>query len=439
MDKKILFVSYNFPPVGGGGVQRVVKFVKYIHLYGWRPVVLTVRNPSVPTTDNTLQRDVPNTVKIYRAPTLEPSYHFKSSFSGSNKQEKKKCSILNPVKKAVSGLFVPDMQILWWPGLVVSLLRVLRKERPHCIFVTAPPFSSLIPVSIIGRLFSVPVIIDFRDEWAFSRNQWENLSKSRFHSHCDFVLEKVALKACTNFTAATQSYVTSLQSKHKSCTRNSNFIKGVCITNGYDDDDFALSSIEKRTSAKGGKIRIVYSGTVWRATSLKPFLEAILKIEQNSGKILARMEIDIFGRVVPEERGSYLYKALSRIIKVHGYVGHAEVVKAIVNADILLLTLSGTDGAEKIIPGKTFEYMATGNHILAIVPDGEVCMLLRNHYDNFTIASPASVEQIKTAIIRVIQSKAYSKKNTTDISCFSRICLAKQLAEIFDESISKSR
>ena len=123
--------------------------------------MLTVENPSVPTLDTALLKDIPEGVKIYHAHSLEPSYASKQTFSNADKQQ----GIKVLAKKYITMMLLPDLQILWWPGLVAKLIKAIKTEKPDCLFVTAPPFSSFIPVVVLGKLFGIPVLLDYRDEW----------------------------------------------------------------------------------------------------------------------------------------------------------------------------------------------------------------------------------------------------------------------------------
>lgn len=138
--KKVLMVSYALPPVGGAGVQRSTKFIKYLKHFGWEPIVLSVKNPSVPLYDPYLTADIPINTKIFRARTLEPRYKIKKILSerqDANRYVKAKAEITKWLRNRV---MLPDPQVLWWPGLVLSLWKIIKKESIDCIFVSAPPF-----------------------------------------------------------------------------------------------------------------------------------------------------------------------------------------------------------------------------------------------------------------------------------------------------------
>lgn len=397
--KKVLVVAYFFPPAGGAGVQRPLKFVKYLKRLGWNPAVLTAENPSVPTLDEGLLKDVPTGVKVYTAPTLEPSYAQKQKIAGSDQDS---TCWRQKLKSLVTRFFIPDMQILWWPGLVLHLTAILRTGRPDVVYVTAPPFSSLIPVTILGKIFRVPVVIDFRDEWIFARNNIENAGRGAVVEFFDFWLERLTVKLCSDFTAATQSYVESIRLRHQGATRG----KGVAITNGYDEDDFKGL---KRQRQPDGKFRILYTGTVWKATSLEPFVKGVERLLVDRPELKDVLSVRIVGRVVESER-HYLEPLIRLgIIDIAGYFSHDQVLQEMFDADLLLLTLSALPGAERIIPGKVFEYLATGNRIMSIVPEGEASRIVIASAAFGTI-SPSSVDTIMSQLSEEVSSLG-NKKN----------------------------
>lgn len=424
---KVLIVSYNFPPVGGAGVQRPVKFVKYLRAYGWEPVVLTVSNPSVPVYDPALLKDIPNGVMVYGAKTLEPSYAQKQEFiaTGSNLKSR----IKSLFKRLVANFMLPDLQILWWPDLIFKLVKIIRTEMPKVLFVSAPPFSSFLPVVFVGKIMGVPVILDYRDEWAFSRDQWENAIKHTLAKRLDAILEGYAIGSCSAFTAANTSYVSSICTAYPGV----NAEKGVVITNGYDDDDFKLESHARKVTNDDKQITIVYTGTVWKATSLRNFVTALTRVLELAPSLRDVLMVKIFGRVVGAEQGYFQNDGLTGVMQMFGYIEHDELVKETMAADILLITLSDLPGAGKIITGKAFEYMAAGKHILAIVPEGETKELLSQNYNKITLAGANNIDDIYAALVGIVGNiQKIRETRGNDVAKFSRKLLTGKLAAVFD-------
>jgi len=427
---KVLIIAYAFPPVGGGGVQRVTKFVKYLSAFNWEPIVLTVANSPVPVVDEALLREIPAGVKIFRAASLEPSYTSKKILSESG-EGGAGSKIIRFVKRVLIGVLLPDVQVLWWPSLIYNLISLIRREKPQCIFVTAPPFSSFIPVVAVGRILKTPVVLDFRDEWSFSREQLENASKGMIARGLDHCFEKYVVSKCTCITTATESYLNTLAYRYRLSVG-----KGTVITNGFDEDDFSILQKQSENTTSDN-LTIVYSGTVWKATSLQKFIAALSEVLQTVPEVRSILKFHLFGRVVDTELQSLKTPQLEDIIQVFGYVEHEKLIIEMNKADILLLVLSDLPGAEKIIAAKTFEYMATGKHIFAIVPDGETKKLIVEHYSNVTFASPDDVFDIKNKILHLIDTRGKIKQmRGENVSQFSRKQLTGKLVDVFNKVVT---
>lgn len=424
---KVLIVAYSFPPVGGGGVQRPVKFVKYLRQFNWEPLVLTVDNPSVPLRDESLMNDIPQDIRVYRAITLEPTYNSKKQYAATRKKQTG-FSIKVLLKRIVANLLLPDIQVLWWPGLITQLVKVIRLERPDCLFVTAPPFSSFIPVVAIGKLFGVPVIIDYRDEWLYSRQVWENAVKNPFAFWLDKVLERFVVNNCNALVAVNASYIESLCSSYPQLRKE----KISLITNGYDHDDFAHVKKVVRT---GDVAHMVYAGTVWNGNSLEPLVIALKKLLENKPEYAEHLQVHVYGRVVDSQLDYLQDRSVSSMLQLHGYLDHSRVLEEMFSADALLLTMTDLPGAEKIILGKVFEYLATGKHILAIVPKGETQRILEANSDKLHLLHPDDTEGIISAIKTIVDDLESTRKMSNNlVQQFSRYNLTKELVNVFEST-----
>lgn len=427
--KKVVVIAYSFPPVGGAGVQRPVKFVKYLRDFGWEPLVLTVENPSVPVHDIALLKDVPNGVKVFRARTLEPSYAAKQSFKESRNSG---FNIKSTIKKIISGFMLPDLQILWWPGMTGKLITILRSEKPDCIFVTAPPFSTFIPTIVLGKLFAIPVILDYRDGWLFSRKNWEQANKNRMAYGVDAMLERFVLKNCHGFTAASQRYVTDISDRYSHHWG----AKGETITNGYDPEDFIDREVLKPSHNGNEPFTMVYAGTVWSATSLNNLCTALKKLLGEQPALKERFRLKIFGRIVDNERDCLNSTELQGIVECHGYIEHEQAVREIERADVLLITLSDLPGADEIITAKAFEYMASGTHIFAVVPTGETRTILQENYNKLTVSDSGTIEDIYNGLTWIMtHQEAVRNTMPADVSSFSRKMLTGKLANVLNRVI----
>jgi glycosyltransferase involved in cell wall biosynthesis len=423
--KKILIVTYVFPPTAGAGVQRPVKFVKYMSLLGWASIILTVKNASVPVKDFELLKDIPNRIKIIRTRTFEPSYNLKQKIQKNKVTNSRlKCNIRNLLSK----LLIPDAQILWWPSLIPKLIVAIINYRPDCILVTAPPFSCTIPTVFISKIFKIPVVVDFRDEWIFNRENMENASKGKIAKFTDNYFEKYVVTRCSGFTAATNSYINAIRERHPSCVE-----ENLVVTNGYDEDDFNKIAAVKKVNSK---IRITYAGTVWRATSLKIFVESLKKALSRDPSLRNRVEVNIIGRVVEEEKKYFEDFKTESVINLINYLSHKDLIDEIYKSDILLLTLTDLPGANRIIPGKAFEYIASGKQILALIPNGETEELLKECCNNKAIIRPNDKQEIINYLLN-IKSVYHSRMENTGVAKYSRLAQTRKLLVFIESLISR--
>src|SRR5215203_1214966 len=170
--RRALFVAYTFPPVGGAGVQRTTKFVKYLPQFGWQTSVLTVSNPSVPVRDESLCRDVPASTHVVRARTFEPGYGTKAALAKGRLRRGRSSVFTRVLHRAVTAVLQPDPQVLWNGPAFLSGMRALRSAPHHAIIASAPPFSSLLLGAALSRATKIPLVLDYRDEWGVSNKYW---------------------------------------------------------------------------------------------------------------------------------------------------------------------------------------------------------------------------------------------------------------------------
>lgn len=431
MKKQVLVVAYAFPPVGGAGVQRISKFVKYLPGFSWKPIVLTVKNPSVPVEDIGLLKDIPRDVQVIHTITFEPSYSSKMKFSDVKNQKLSGFSRLAQIvkriiRKIAQYVLIPDPQILWWPGASLGMIKILRKKDTDIIFVSAPPYSSLLLAVFWGRIFKVPVVVDFRDEWIFYRNSSENAAKGKIFDWFDRKMEGWVLRNATLITVASPAYSKTILRDWPNLDQG----KISTITNGYDSDDFEGIKPIHRGKDDNDKFIIVYTGTVWKATSLKTFSRSLDRAIKNGIELNKKVILRIIGRVVNDELPVISEIGQRIAVQLYGYLKHEEAISHMLACDALLLTLTDMPGAEKIIPGKTFEYLAIQKPIIALVPEG-ACkeILLGAKFDNQISFNefflfPSGIEPSKNDLKR-------------DLIDFSRHNLTKKLVDVFYQILNQ--
>jgi len=423
---RVLFVSYTFPPVGGAGVQRLTKWLKYLPRHGWDSSVLTVDNPSVPVSDASLGPDVPMATRVIRARTLEPSYSLKLAVAGGGDGG------AHPARwragfRAIASVFLqPDPQVLWAAG-AVRAGRKLLSEIPHDVIVaTGPPFSSFVVGARLAGRAREPLVLDYRDEWDLSTRYWENRPKDPVSRFVQARIQSRLLRRAKLVIATTERSAAALADK---CRIVRSAARTVCIYNGYDADDFQVSG---SGPVPHDRFRFAYVGTLWALTDVTPLMQALRLLADRSPELAATVEVVFAGRRTDAQSAILASAAgLPFNVTLLDYVDHMSAVGIMKAADALCLLLSEVPGAERVVPAKLFEYMAARRPIVAIAPFGEARDLLEGHPAAYG-CKPSEPSAIAVSIARAVEAKRAGQSvdwQSWNPERFSRARLTAQLAE----------
>jgi glycosyltransferase involved in cell wall biosynthesis len=435
--KRVLLIAYLFPPVGGAGVQRVTKFVKYLPRMGWDVSVLTVANPSVPLLDESLTKDIPADTIIRRSKTWEPDYTLKSSISAgrsgdANARNRVKRFVANALRKCATLVLQPDPQILWVPRAVAEGRRLLREIRHDVILVSGPPFSSFLIGESLSRRSGLPLVLDYRDEWTISNDYFENKQIDPLSRFLHGKMQERVLRAAKGIIATTRNSADSVGSL---CRKAKGTAIVTWIYNGFDPDDFL--PLPPSPSSQSNRIRVVYVGTLWNLTSVEPFVEALKRIANLTPDLAEKLEIVFVGRRTGQQ--AELVEQLRSLpvqLVLHDYLNHSSAIEVMRNCDVLLLLLSDLAGAERVVPAKLFEYMATGRQILTIAPVGEVHRLLDGYPGGRF--EPRDIDGIVTWLtvaVRQHESSVSPQASNWDMTPFTRSDQSRQLADFLNRVI----
>lgn len=371
---RVLLIGYSFPPVGGAGVQRPVKWVKYLERAGWNVTVLTVANPSVPVLDESLLAEIPAVTRIVRARTWEPGYGVKRSLgSASNQPGPQWRAPLRWGKAAIKSLaklaLQPDPQILWYPNAVAAGTQVLR-ETPHdAIVCTAPSYTSFLVGRTLKRRFGLPLVLDYRDEWDLSSQYLEHAQRDRWSQWIQERQQRSVLRAADAVVATTQASVDRIGTRLDALQSSA---KRVCIYNGYDAEDFVDFDNATNYFTTAGKFRLIYTGTLWNLTDVSPVVQAIEQLAATKPVTAGRLEFVCVGRKTPEQQAvlDRLQQTACKVTSLD-YCPHDKVLAWMSSSDALCLLLSDVPGAERVVPAKLFEYLAARRPMLTVCPPGE--------------------------------------------------------------------
>jgi glycosyltransferase involved in cell wall biosynthesis len=278
------------------------------------------------------------------------------------------------------------------------------------------------------------LVVDYRDEWDISNSVWENKISNGFASAIQSRMQRFVLKQASTVIATTALSVAALKQKLQALGKPATTT--ACIYNGFDPEDFAFLD-NCVALPRTEKIKLSYVGTLWNLTSIAPLVTALEQMYATHPAQTARIELEIAGRRTGDQEALLArLKATNVTLTLHDYLDHADALKMMWQSDVLVLLLGDYEFAGRVVPAKTFEYMALRSTILALCPQGEVWSIL-DGIQNATCIAPADVAGIKTFLTSMLEHPTdvvAVEQSQQKIEQFNRVNLTAQLAEVLNKT-----
>lgn len=433
-ERKVLVITYYWPPSGGSGVQRWLKFVKYLPEFGWIPYVFTPENPAFAIQDQSLLKDVPPEAEVIHMPIWEPYnafFKFSTLFGHKKKSAKptdliltSDSSLFQKISTWIRGnFFIPDPRIFWVGPSVSFLSDFISENRIRTVITTGPPHSMhLIGYRLKRKIPSIRWIADFRDPWT----QWGLLNSLKVGSLARIIHRRLESKVLT--TADTILTITPFYAKQLGTLAQR---RVTLLTNGFDEDDFKGFVIEQTD-----KFIIRHVGLVNEKCNPRPFMHAIKELLSEQPDFGNDVKIEFTGEVHPLFK-EFVFKdtEILRVTSFPGNVSHDELINLYGRSSVLLLILTGYKDAEGFLPGKLFEYLATGLPVLAIGPTPSDASLLLEETNAGVMIGDDDTGGIKKQVMIFYQlwkSAGMFDINRTAINIYSRRAKTRELTEILN-------
>lgn len=358
--KKVLIITYYWPPTGGSGVQRWVKFSKYLRRFGWEPVIYTPENPERLATDESLVADLPSDLTVLRRHISEPYaiYHkfFGSSAKGAgvNPLNQQKKTFKQKLVVCLRGnLFVPDPRAGWVRPSVRFLSKYLKDNPVNAVVTTGPPHSMhLIGMGLKQRL-GVRWIADFRDPWT-EMHYFKHMGLFPWTAARHRRLEQQVLEQADAVVAVSAPVRDDFQSRTS--------VPVHLVTNGYDVEDFAAGAPE----LPADRFTLVHTGLFASDGNPLKLWDVLSRKCAEDANFKAQLRIRLAGKTDAEILDALAVRGLSGNVENLGYLPHGETVKLQRSANVLLLPLRQEPEYAKALPGKIFEYLAARRPVLGI-------------------------------------------------------------------------
>ena len=434
--KRVLIISYYWPPTGGSGVQRWVKFAKYLPSEGWQPVIYTPENPEQLAVDESLAAEIPETVEVVKTHIVEPYEIYKNMLrkSGHSKEavevnpvNAQNKSFLQKVAMWVRGnLFLPDPRCLWIRPSVKFLKKYLEEHPVDLIVSTGPPQSMHLIALKLARQTGLPWIADFRDPWT-KIFYFKHLAMSRITKKWHEKMEARVLNEATAVVAVSPL----VQQEFQAMTQTPVEL----ITNGFDECDFNEQPCKIAEGGTDVPFTITHTG-LFAADGNPTVLWEVLGDKCKTCEEFKRLlRINLIGKTDEQIIKAICEAGLKDNLNDMGYQPHARAIDEQRKASLLILPLRKEPEYKAVLPGKLFEYLASWRPVLGVgQPDGAMSMILNNTKTGIVLDW-----EDKKSIARYIDLCWTKHLNgcltveNADISQFTRRNLTKRMAELFEK------
>lgn len=404
--RRVLVLAYFFPPLGGAGVQRTLKFIRYLEPLGWDATVVTTRSRHYPARDPSLLEDVPTSTRIIRTRALPLA-----SWVG---------AVLHRLglRRLHAWVTWPDGGKGWAPFAFFATLRAARRERPDVIFSTSAPYGAHLVAMWVSRRTGIPWVADFRDEWASNPLLSE---PPRILARLSARSERAVTSGARRVVVAADHY--RLEGLDLDDPRRS------VILNGVDNADLPKTALHPPAD----RFVLAHVGTVYDSIDPRPALRALGNLVEQGKIERKKVEVRFVGSIWIED----FRPPQSIWFEQTGYAAHTQAVEEMCSATALLLYIPGSS---LHLPGKLYEYLGSGRPILCLArPDNLAAQLVRDWHAG-VVADPHDETEIEAAILRLwrrwresglpdqpeVRDRAFER--------FSRQAEAKQLAQVLEDA-----
>ena len=345
--KNLLILSYYYPPLGLSGVQRTVKFVKYLPQFGWNPIVIAPRPRGSYVYDPALCAEVAQ-APVFRTLSLDPLFLSPRKHTGASLEK-------NAFASRINRWLVPDNKTGWIPFAVQSGLKAARQFPIDAIYSTAPPYSSHLAGALLKKLLGRPLVVDFRDAW--TNYTWTKYPVKTLHK-LDHRLEELVLKSADLAIAVNSKILDDLRDLQPNVDRSRFHL----VSHGYDPEDFTGAS-----KPDPNYFTIAYTGTFINNRSPRTIFEAVLLLRKQNFSGLDKLRIVFAGSHRESDLALVKEFDLSSSVRFTGYLTHQQSINILTEADLLWLAM-GPEETANVTPGKLFEYLGAQRPIDASIP-----------------------------------------------------------------------
>lgn len=420
--KNVLFLVYYFPPLGGSGVQRPLKFVKYLREFGWNPIVVCPEPGAYPYYDHTLLEELNGlSVDVYRVSAKTP---FNLPFL-KNKETSVPEKITEYGRRLLRFFMYPDNKKGWIEPAIEKALEVAQEQTFDLIFSTVPPFSNHLVASALKNKLEIPLVLDYRDAWV-NNHFMDDLFKWQKKIHKN--MEQSCLENADSIIVLDRFMESNLRQAHPEIPLHTKI-----IPHGFDPEDLE-GTVEPTLDYKSGKLNFLYSGLFYESNQPDILLNAVNDLARESKISLNDIHLHFQGGLSTRINELIHDLGMENSVTDLGYVSHSIAVSNLKQADILWMLSNFVPVHKQVKSGKLFEYIGSGKPILGLVHHGSEFDLLDNYRAGY-MAPPNDIEKVKASVLSVFADWKQRNMKLPDrsyVEKFDRKKLTEELAVVFD-------
>lgn len=425
--KRVLFISYSFPPMLGGGIHRVAQTCKYLPEFGWAPTVLTVETPALPSSNDELLAELSEDVRIERAycPLMS------SSTQNQPHREEGWTGVARELKRKIARLaFLPDWQVTWYPWAMKAGRALLAREKFDAILASYTPATNLLVGANLARSSGLPLVLDFRDIWADNPLPY---FPTPLHRYACRRMERTFVNQADQVVAVSKAMIAKLAETYRLPAE-----KTACITNGFDPDDAARVYDDRTISDNTRPFRLTFTGSVYGNVHFGTLFEAIADLA-SAGKITPQtFRIEFVGNMTIDEPRRL---GVADFVDLHATVPHKQVFDFFARSDALLLNEMIGYHARYSFGSKLFDYMLAGKPILGLTEESEMTARVVREIGG-KVVHPQDKTGIREALLDYL-THGRTEFTPVDINqepyrSFNRRYLTERMAEVLDRATHRS-
>jgi glycosyltransferase involved in cell wall biosynthesis len=445
--KRVLMITYAFPPAAYVGAHRTLKYCKYLPSHGWLPVVLTIDSRHVAHLDPALCDQIPAGVKVHRTRDLDPAKWLDAIANARERAGRRETKPAGPGEEAAqprprdSRLRVraedllgrwmsrarqsvrrrltesPDSHVFWMPFALLAGARILLRQRIDVIYCSAPPHSTDVVAYLLGRIFRRPYVLDYRDPWTVREGcAWQRRAR------------QAVIRNAVRVIAISPGERDELRAEFPDLDP----ARFTYITNGYDPSDFRhIAPAERRA---GRRMTVTHAGTIYSGAAGELF-DALRQLVAADPTIGQRLEVVLIGEIARQYADAVAELQTAGVLSTLGPQPHAVALQQVLASDVLLILLGGHAFPPSEIPAKTFEYLFAGKPILAVTSEGDLAAILGASGLGMAIP-PGNAAAVARALQRLLAEHEGGRLTRvpveTCVRAFDRAALSARLAGLLD-------